>query len=331
MSDALVTFEIETGDFNSFKAEFAKLAKKAAKLGVEAPTYAVVEADKVYKATIDHDTGGILRPARVVQVVTVSGARPKIAGWTFVVVLQHEEGGNIVRRVPGTEDVTIPFDLRTAVPACNHCGYDRRRKDTYVVAHDDGRVLQVGRTCLKDFTGHDSPEAIARWAELLGSFVVRVGDGDGEGGGGGYAREYTTLAGFLPAVVASIRRDGWLSRTNARDQGRDGCATADFAWVALFGDAKSRANAAQATDEDVARAARALDVAVKFFDDHAVETLDDYSTICGSSSRAGRSTRGRRGSRRAWSTSPSASSPKPWRPRRRRGRPSSARSRSAST
>lgn len=285
----LVTFEIETRDMKAFEVEFAKLARKAAKLGVAAPTYSVVQADKVYPAHRVFDTGlnltrhdvnsqvaGRLVPARVVNVICVSGQAPKLAGWTFLACLQHEEAGNIVRTVPGAT-VQARLDLRTAPPSCEHCKVNRRRNDTYVVAHEDGRQVQVGRQCLRDFTGHDSPEAIARWAELLHAFVESMGDRDEDGGfGGGYAPEVSTLDAFLPFVVASIQQDGWLSRTAARAAFSQQ-ATADLAWTSCFPPKSMKEkDILRPTAEDTARSARALEVARAYFEEHAADSLSDY-------------------------------------------------------
>ncbi len=197
--------------------------------------------------------------------------------------LQHEEVGNIVRRVPGTESIVTQVDLRTAKPYCGHCQTLRRRNDTYVVAHDDGRQVQVGRNCLKDFTGHDSPEAIARWAELLGAFVEANDFSGGEGGFGGGGENACSVKDFLDHVAASIAKKGWLSRTKAREAG--GTATANHAWMLKFPtkEEKERARArgewVDPSEVDVARAARALEIANKFFEDEeaAGRQLEDYT------------------------------------------------------
>ncbi len=287
---ALVTFEIRTSHFDAFRHEFAKLVRKAVKLGLSAPSFVVVQSAKVIPALLEtqiaaidaddyrpvghHGHARIIRPARVVHVVTVSGERPQIGGWTFVAALQHEAGGNLIRTVPGV-DVQIKRDLRTAKPACEHCGLDRRRADTYVVAHDDGRQMQIGRTCLKDFTGHDSPETIARWAELLGSFVEACGWDDSSGGGMTSAEPVTTLDEYLPFVCAGIRALGWLSRTAARDRTKQ--ATADGAWGSLFPTtAEMRRLAIKPTAHDDARAAECLKVARDYFEARATDDLPDY-------------------------------------------------------
>jgi len=280
---ALLTFEIQTGDFRAFTFEFAKLAKKAAKLGVAAPTFTILNDEKVYPAEYAQ-SGQLIRPGRVVKVIEVSGQAPKIAGWNFIATLQHEEAGNIVRRVPNTEKFAVGFDLRSAKPFCNHCNTLRRRNDTYVVANDEGRTLQVGRNCLKDFTGHDSPEAIARWAELLSAFEESHRDG-GEGGLGGSGENHSDLVSYLAYTVLFIREIGWMSRTKAREFGNV-TATADSAWSHRFPSDKLRRDYSNAglpfptpTDADVEKAKKSIEVAESFFESEeaAGRVLEDYT------------------------------------------------------
>lgn len=292
----LVTFEIQTEYFHRFEAEFARLAKKARKLGVQAPTFEMV-GEKVIPARIENrvvDSGEdfnpffggggynyqtVSVPARVLKVVKVSGQAPKLAGWAFVAVLQHEPAGNLVHRVPGTDAVKVEINFRTASPYCGHCKTTRRRNDTFVVSHDDGRQLQVGRNCLADFTGCKSPEAIARWAELLGSFEESFRDGEPSEGGGGGGRDYHWgLDTFLAVTCAAIRENGWLSRTKAREWNK--AATADY--VLNFLNAKTKKQAAEfikeVTEDDAKRAQADLAFAKEHFDqaDESGAELGDY-------------------------------------------------------
>jgi hypothetical protein len=280
----LVTFEIRTSHFGEFVREFERLAKKAKKLKLVPPTYEVV-GEKVVPAVIGA-LGEVTVPAKHFQVVTVSGQSPKIAGWTFVAVLQHEEKGNIVHRVPCTDSIKVEKDLRAVKPFCNHCKTERRRLDTYVVAHEDGRQLQVGRNCLRDFTGHDSPEVIARWAELLGAFVESVGeDEDGLGGGWGGGVLGWSLAVFLHATAASIRENGWLSRTKARSinesrfDGSSVQSTADLVLGYLTARAEDKRKfITELTAADLTRATVALEFAKAYFEKAEEEDkeLSDY-------------------------------------------------------
>ena len=61
------------------------------------------------------------------------------------------------RRVPGGKTV--------ARLACEHCGQDRRRNDTYVLQSDSGAWKQVGRNCLAAATKSASGTAAGSFAQ----------------------------------------------------------------------------------------------------------------------------------------------------------------------
>lgn len=89
---------------------------------------------------------------------TITGEAPKYNGWTLLGALTWDEhAGLVVRTVPGINSVD-----RTNLHEgwCDHCRSRRHRINTYLVGHDDGRQLQVGSTCLKDFLGWEANPVI---------------------------------------------------------------------------------------------------------------------------------------------------------------------------
>ena len=88
--------------------------------------------------------------------VTLSGVAPQFGDWTLIAAVdtvETETGQEmIIRSLPGAS----PVDRDALAPGrCDHCQTDRFRRYTYAVEHADGTVLQVGKTCLKDFLGHN--------------------------------------------------------------------------------------------------------------------------------------------------------------------------------
>ena len=171
-------------------------------------------------------------PRRFV-LIEVAGESPKLAGWTFGAVLQHLEGGNILAHVPGFES-KVPDSYRTAEPYCDHCQTNRQRKDTYIVVSDAGEWKQVGRQCLRDFTGHKDPHQVAEWAEALASFAgsCSAAEFDDELGGCGSSR-WLSMQSFLEATAYAIRTEGWVSRKAARDSFTGLQSTADYAMILI--------------------------------------------------------------------------------------------------
>ncbi len=155
-------------------------------------------------------------PRRYV-LIEVTGAAPKIAGWSFVAVLQHLEGGNVLAHVPGWEG-KIPDAYRDAQPLCYHCRTNREQKDTYLVCSDGDEWKHVGRQCLRDFTGHKDPHAIAEWAEALAMFAgaCSAAEYDDDFGGGERGSRWISLTSFMAAAAWCVRRYGWVSRKQAK-------------------------------------------------------------------------------------------------------------------
>lgn len=147
----------------------------------------------------------------------------KIGGWNFAAVIDHTyETGNIIRALPNE---TIPDKFKETSPICEHCNINRYRKDTYVLRSDDEEFKQVGKTCLKDFTGHD-PMHLARLAEYIGAMREDINSGMQEIGGG--FRITYDLQKYLLMCAKSIRQNGWVSRSVAKDDSSK-LATADDA------------------------------------------------------------------------------------------------------
>jgi hypothetical protein len=151
--------------------------------------------------------------------VTVTGTLPRVNGWAMAATLQHSEGGNILRTVPGFETM-LPLKYRTADTCCDHCHTSRKRTDTYVLQHENGSWRQVGRSCLADFIRTTNPSGLAEYAEMLADLDHEISgledEGEGEGfGGSGCFAHFPTLA-LLTQVACCVRLDGWCSRTEAK-------------------------------------------------------------------------------------------------------------------
>lgn len=221
------SFEILEEKLNWFKKRMEQLAKRAAKMGVEAPSYEIGEAFDVKETrSIDSDPDYEGEPRAVTVIVRkhhveVIGCAPRYAGWTFAATLQHLEGGEtLVRNIAKIE---APVEYRNAGQKCDHCKSTRRRNDTFLVVHDDGTWKQVGSSCIGDFLGADSPQKIAAQAEYIAEAL-----GFGAAGGlGSKDPDRVSIEDFLPIVAAVMNAFGWVSRTKAKEEERP--ATADLA------------------------------------------------------------------------------------------------------
>ncbi len=233
------------------ESAFADLAKRARKLGLTAPTFTEVERREV-AVRDDHDC--IVGYKTVID-ITVEGPAVVVDGWRLVAVLQHEDGANVVRRADGGDAGEFPEGYRVVEGRCDHCNTVRRRNDTFVLQHEDGRFCQVGRDCLRDFIGV-APEA-ALFAALVLPEVAGWFDGDGDGFGEGSATHAEAWR-FLTLVAALVRTVGWFSKAAAERAFPPMMSTAQEAWFYLFppkGRRDQKAPEIVDRDREVARAA----------------------------------------------------------------------------
>jgi hypothetical protein len=208
--------------------KIGQINKAAKKLGLQPIGYKVLRS---FAEEHNPQGAGGLKEMREFMEIELFGESPKLktpSGKTyqFMSRIMHAEGGNILKNVPGVE---LPPEFRTVPPKCQHCNYNRQRKDTFVLRDEDSnQYIQVGSNCIKDFLGHPSANMYASWAESLADLNIELdeaGRDDGFGGGGGEVGY--GIESFLTLVYAVIKAQGWLGRANAQVAGK--AATVDIA------------------------------------------------------------------------------------------------------
>ena len=139
--------------------EIAKLNKRAKRNGL-API-AIVE---VGTEIVTPEDG---KAPYVVCLLQIIGESPIIAGWQFLAMVEHIGGDTIIRAMPGIVAEGELAGYRGAAAHCQHCKAKVYRKYTAILKNEAGEYKQVGKSCLRDFTGHKSVEALATIAEQL--------------------------------------------------------------------------------------------------------------------------------------------------------------------
>ncbi len=284
----VIEYRIADWALEDLTARFAKLAKRANKLGVPAPSFTIVRTEEVpeYGPGLGFEVDGALEPTgRMLtwHYVTVEGTSPKYDGWSMIAVvdrdLEEPDAPNVVN-VVGEHEPDVAW--RHLGDVCDYCAehnntHPRGRKTLVVVEHDDSSRKVVGTTCLRDFLGHRAPSAIANWIEILSSLPdLLAAYGEEEDGERGVFSEVRWVPEFYLALVAlSIRTTGWCSRTSARNSDGYRVATADDA-IRIDDDNryKSKIGGSQIkpADEDKVLAAAALEWA----QDIDVDIDNDY-------------------------------------------------------
>lgn len=141
--------------WDEFTKRFASVVRRAAKLGVEAPTFEVVRRARV-KVQSGFDIG---------QEVRILGPIPRVDGWSVAAIIEREDGVIVSFR----EGVPVEF-RRPDYTRCDHCNTRRQRGKVVVLTNDAGEFIQVGATCLKDFCGGRMVGSMTV-AELISGFA----------------------------------------------------------------------------------------------------------------------------------------------------------------
>jgi hypothetical protein len=230
----MTEFAIPLTHWTEFAAQMSKLNRKAAKLGCEPIKITVVEQRKVERRHHFKVDGQERSRVYMVdaKIIDIEGKAPQIAGYQFVAKVEYlSDGASVLfHTVPGC-DVKIDERIRALRPAtCEHCAKIRRRAETFVVRNvDTGEQKQVGRNCLADFTGINTPEKIAGMTKWLYSFSNLDAEIDGYWGGpGGFFESTVDTVTALTLTSAAISLFGWTPRS-AADMARR--ATADMVGV----------------------------------------------------------------------------------------------------
>lgn len=185
-------------------ARLEKLAAKAAKLGCSI-SWEVGASEP--RKSCDPATG-LVKFIYLVRPVTVMGAAPRLAGWSFIGMLSRSDAAGTLRKmVPG---FSCPDSAKDATPGrCDHCHKARRRDSSFIVQHTDGRVNVVGSSCLRDFLGHKSPEQVVNGCNWLVDLVDGLDDDFGANEGGGGAKPYFTTLEVLRVAFHLAANGGY--------------------------------------------------------------------------------------------------------------------------
>lgn len=291
-----ITVWLSESERQTVADKIAMFQKKAIKLGVEPVSMTPTGLSRTLRviervATIGYDRDGnpIIETSRklidkdkpidggykpvgfVSQTqVTISGESPQLSGWKFTAKLEHMKSGNLVKSLPGGGPVDPRYLSSESV--CEHCAKSRTRNETYVVTHDDGRQMQIGSSCLKDFLGHVNALDFAKAMEQQSAFFSEIaamsdgGDPESDGGGrpyrGGYSEGYD-LDVFMGAVLRIVREDGaFVSKAISGMSGKP--PTAEIAWRAI-------PRGEIGNEKDKAEAQKVIEWAAGISDDQAVK------------------------------------------------------------
>lgn len=159
----MARFRIHESNIERLRKKITRIRNKCEKYGCDFRYEEIGEVFENYE-----DEYGETFTTRYIEVEAEGTA--VVNGWRFVASVEHTGNGNIIRK--NSDDVDIPTRYYEGEPICEHCNSKRRRKDTYIVYNDDTEEFKmVGSSCLADFTGGLSAEAVAQYIALFDTLI----------------------------------------------------------------------------------------------------------------------------------------------------------------
>lgn len=194
-----------------FNKKIQELNKKARKLGVkEIECEVVSERIEVGVKYLDVKVD--------FEVIKMSGYKP-------VAVIEHTySDANIVNKIDFS--VEIPEKYFTIKSVCEHCNSNRRRKTTVLLQDEQGNLVQVGKSCLKDFVGRDFNSTIAFYSaiECLQDFEDMLPTECEV-----HVHKYLDVKKVLQMGIAVMEKEGYVNKQTSLELGES--QTGQKAWT----------------------------------------------------------------------------------------------------
>lgn len=167
--------------------------KKAQKIGLQQLQYKVIEEkviDNIKFVSIEIEY----------EVVQIKGYKP-------IAVIEHVgKELNIINKIDFTSD--IPKEYFTAKSICQHCNSNRVRKTTILLQSECGQLIQVGKSCLKDFIGHNIETAISFYESICClEELQNMSDGPTL-----KIERYFDIRKVLQMAIAIIEKEGYVNK-----------------------------------------------------------------------------------------------------------------------
>lgn len=175
------------------KARVEKLAKAAKRCKAPIPVLTIVDRYEKQETL------------EVFLVIEISETFARIPDWKFVATIDHlDDNDALVRVSPEALDQVVASDLYKLPSKCDHCQVNRQRNTTYIFHHlADGRQVQVGSTCVKDFFGHHLN------LPYYDDVIDALEDIDNLGRNGGGGRDHTPVRQWLVYAMQAIETYGY--------------------------------------------------------------------------------------------------------------------------
>lgn len=224
-------FEIDDASMSVLNREIDALNSKALRYHLPPIELEIIrEFKKVIKSTI-WDTN----VEKNMYEVRVSGKSPVIEGYKFLGLIDHTDGGNLIKKSPRVDAGEIPPDYKTASQRCDVCKQKRPRGKTFIMKmikdsderfpdKEKGDVFMVGSNCVKRFLPHgDALRSLIYYVknleEIINSLRKNAEENDDGYDGDGRSMSYVMAAGsyFSAISFAYALENRYVSRKQSEE------------------------------------------------------------------------------------------------------------------
>lgn len=148
-------------------------------------------------------------------VVRLAGQVPTLGDWRIVCVLHHEPGGTRPEPCEPIGDAQLER-LGRARALCEACRTVRPRSKTYLLRErPTRRTVQLGSSCLRAYTGVETPEAAIARAEALAGARNAIGRASAVVGRPADGDPYIDTSLFVAHAVAVVRESGYIAASGS--------------------------------------------------------------------------------------------------------------------
>lgn len=202
----MARYSIPECNMESLEKKLVKISNKCKKYGCEFKYERVGEHFEDHEFPKYNDFGEkVGKYTETVKFIDIEvDGKAVVNGWKFAASLEYTDKGNIVVGHGGLE---IPSRYYDCAPWCEHCKTMRDRKYSYIVFNEEsGEFKQVGKACLKDFTGGLSAEGVAMYE----SYFKEIEVAEDYSGWSGFGKSYFKTDEFMACVAEMIRIYGYV-------------------------------------------------------------------------------------------------------------------------
>ena len=204
-----MTYTVFASKINELQTVFNRYAKKAANVGLTA----TMNIGNVYPKKVDvyendyanHVT--VKTGTTVIDVVDVEINFPEYKLGNYTVVAYIEHGENNKNLVYPCGDVEVPVKYFNAKGICEHCNTNHKRVKTIVLKDTEGNYKQVGKACVKEYTGINEADLVNAYRAINSFFI----DNNADAGYFGKVTDskYTTTIDYLAKCIHYIIKHGY--------------------------------------------------------------------------------------------------------------------------